>query len=201
MKFNSSFKQKGVSMVEMVIYVALGLLIVTGGFVSYQIASGYFNTTQLASGIQTMRNGIVNLYSSNKDYSSLNNGVLVSARIIPDGVSASGSGATTTLLGGWGGAVNVYGEATAGGAAKTTPPSQYYGLQVTKVPYDQCVKAVSQVGNMTAAGWDSIILTPDAGSNGTATTFTPATTPNVDAGQATTACGSTGTTTIVFSSH
>ncbi len=154
--------QRGTSLLEMIIYLAVAGLVI-GGAVMYGQSSGNSQAGNqhvtelngLRSAMRTTWNGQGNYGNAVAGTYTNVNGTLITAGQVPTTLTASG----TTITNKWGGAVVIQGS-----------QAQFY-VSTASVPLPVCVQLVSQA---IQAGWASVSVGTTYAA-GSATVVSPAT--------------------------
>jgi outer membrane murein-binding lipoprotein Lpp len=168
--------QRGASLLEAIAYLGIAAIVVIGAVALLNGAFSSAGTNELAEDVNAIQAGVKKLYMGQTGgYANISISTLAAAGALPSTIPASGATATNSF----GGAVSV--ASTAGNT---------FTIEFDDVPSAVCINALTATGS-----WTQIQVTPSSGGSGaTETTFpvTPA--------AATTACGTSGTDNITWSS-
>lgn len=169
---------KGFSLLEILLVLAIAAALVIGAFVIYPKAQSSQRVQLESYNISTIQSGIKSLYTSVSNYNGLTNQVALNADIFPENMVDG-----TTVRNSFKGVVNVL--------SGSTGPSGVAGssfiIQYMNVPAAECVKLISAVGS------NFYIIQV------TGTPVKSATVP-LDVATTTSACRNATTNTIVFTS-
>lgn len=147
-KINDKKEEKGLSLIESAMVLALAATVTAGVMFYYQSASDSNKTQSAISEVMSATSAINGLYIGQSGYDSLNVAVLQNSSAIPDNYKKG-----TTISNPFGGNLNV-GPATAGNTA-----FGYY-LQLTKLPKSACVSLATLNLGTSAAGYGIDITNP-----------------------------------------
>lgn len=147
-KINDKKEEKGLSLIESAMVLALAATVTAGVMFYYQSASDSNKTQSAISEVMSATSAINGLYIGQSGYDNLNVAVLQNSSAIPDNYKKG-----TTISNPFGGDLNV-GPAAAGNTA-----FGYY-LQLTKLPKSACVSLGTLNLGTSAAGYGIGITTP-----------------------------------------
>ncbi len=147
-KINDKKEEKGLSLIESAMVLALAATVTAGVMFYYQSASDSNKTQSAISEVMSATSAINGLYIGQSAYDNLNVAVLQNSSAIPDNYKKG-----TTISNPFGGDLNV-GPATAGNTA-----FGYY-LQLTKLPKSACVSLATLNLGTSAAGYGIGITSP-----------------------------------------
>lgn len=147
-KINDKKEEKGLSLIESAMVLALAATVTAGVMFYYQSASDSNKTQSAISEVMSATSAINGLYIGQSGYDNLNVAVLQNSSAIPDNYKKG-----TTISNPFGGDLNV-GPATAGNTA-----FGYY-LQLTKLPKSACVSLATLNLGTSAAGYGIGITSP-----------------------------------------
>ncbi|KDX86509.1 type 4 pilus major pilin [Escherichia coli] len=147
-KINDKKEEKGLSLIESAMVLALAATVTAGVMFYYQSASDSNKTQSAISEVMSATSAINGLYIGQNGYDNLNVAVLQNSSAIPDNYKKG-----TTISNPFGGNLNV-GPATAGNTA-----FGYY-LQLTKLPKSACVSLATLNLGTSAAGYGIGITDP-----------------------------------------
>lgn len=163
--------QKGLTLVELILTLALAGLILFGIFSAYSSAKQSSNIKAESTGLQTLVAGVRSLYPGSPNYTGVGAAQLITAGKAPQSMVNG-----TALRNVWGGAITVAANATAG-----------FDVTYAAVPTSSCIEIITTVGpsfNVVAIG-ATTVKAADA---------------EVNVATATTACSAAATATIRFNS-
>ncbi|GAB5387229.1 MAG: type 4a pilus major pilin PilS [Alphaproteobacteria bacterium] len=174
-KFAKRRDQRGLTLAETLLVLAIGTVAIVGGTILYLQASGAQKVNQTVNNLNALQGQISQLFSSQSSYGNnieLTNS-LIQAGVVPANMVV-GAGNAATMQNAWGGVVEVH--ATGGGSG--------YRISYEDVPRDACVSLVTKL-----AGGSSQNALRGFGVDSTAPTgANPARTPPVDLATALTDC-------------
>lgn len=138
MKLNLRKKNKGFTLVEILLVVGFIALASIGIYAVYNKVQSQSKANGMSTDIQTLRAGIKNLYGGNTNYGTLTNTVIENARIAPSTILTGTAG---TFQNAFGGTLVVTPTTLAGGAANNG-----FAITVNQLPGDVCTKLLAAVG-------------------------------------------------------
>lgn len=147
-KINNKKEEKGLSLIESAMVLALAATVTAGVMFYYQSASDSNKTQSAISEVMSATSAINGLYIGQSSYSNLTSSVLKNSSAIPDNYKTN-SGISNPF----GGDLNV------GAAADTNKGFGYY-LELTKLPKSACISLATLNLGTSAAGYGVGITTP-----------------------------------------
>lgn len=178
MNFKSRAKSAGFSLIELLLVIGFiaGALVLA--FVTYPKVQATNRANLESQHLTVLASGIKNLYSTTKNFSSLNNETLINSKIIPDDMPANG----TAIGNVWGGDVTIASEAGSNDLR--------YRITYTGVPKAECVKLATGVStNFVRATINDSTVILDRMNNSQV---------DIDPAAITTACADDSTNTMEF---
>lgn len=176
---NTIKNQRGLTLMELIISLAIISSVVVGALALYGSTNVSQKSTQIISDVQAIRASVRQLYGGQGTYGTANlNQVLVNAGRIPSTIRVTDS--PLTLTHGLNGTVNVSGRGT------------QFSISVSGIDSAACVNLV--LGN---AGWDAIQVTTSEPANTTTGALTLPVTPD----QASSSCSANSTNYVTFTSN
>ncbi|WP_175617662.1 type 4 pilus major pilin [Escherichia coli] len=176
-KINNKKEEKGLSLIESAMVLALAATVTAGVMFYYQSASDSNKTQSAISEVMSATSAINGLYIGQSNYENLNVTVLKNSSAIPDNYK-KGNG----ILNPFGGDLNV------GPAAQSNTSFGYY-LQLTKLPKSACISLATLNLGTSAAGYGIGIDRPgDTSSFGTTATNGAAKATTISPSEAAGAC-------------
>lgn len=162
--------QRGLTLIEVLVSLAVFALVVGGAIASFGSASNSQSTTQLAYDLNALRSSTKSLYFGQGGYGTASlNEVLINSKKVPTTMSITGTAPSRVINHALNGTVAVTGATSS------------FTVTTTAMPTAVCI------GLATMNGWDSVKV-------GTATARTPPVSP----AQASTDCSAAATQDIVF---
>lgn len=152
-KINNKKEEKGLSLIESAMVLALAATVTAGVMFYYQSASDSNKTQSAISEVMSATSAINGLYIGQSGYNGLNSNVLINSSAIPDNYKKG-----TTVSNPFGGDLNV-------GPAKTGNTAFGYYLQLTNLPKSACVSLATLNLGTSAAGYGIGIATPGDATN------------------------------------
>lgn len=159
-KINNKKAEKGLSLIESAMVLALAATVTAGVMFYYQSASDSNKTQSAISEVMSATSAINGLYIGQSGYDNLSTAVLKNSSAIPDNYKTSNN----TIMNPFGGELKV-------GAAKGTDKSFGYYLQLDKLPKSACISLATLNLGTSAAGYGIGINDP-ASQNGFKDTLT-----------------------------
>ena len=150
-KNNNKKEEKGLSLIESAMVLALAATVTAGVMFYYQAASDSNKTQSAISEVMSATSAINGLYIGQNGYNGLNAGVLKNSSAIPDNYKT-----TSGISNPFGGELNV-GEAT-GSAAQAFG----YYIELTKLPKSACISLATLNLGTSAAGYGINISNPES---------------------------------------
>lgn len=141
MKINNKKEEKGLSLIESAMVLALAATVTAGVMFYYQSASDSNKTQSAISEVMSATSAINGLYIGQSNYENLSVTVLKNSSAIPDNYK-KGNG----ILNPFGGDLNV------GPAGQSNTSFGYY-LQLTKLPKSACISLATLNLGTSAAGY------------------------------------------------
>lgn len=136
---------RGFSLIELLLVIGFisGALVMA--FVTYPKVQATNRANVEAQHLIVLAGGIKNLYATAQNYNSLDNTVLLNARIVPDDLQVN----ATTINNIWGGTITV----------SPTPGSMLtYTIEYTGIPTSECTKMATSV----AVNFQKLVINFDA---------------------------------------
>lgn len=140
-KINNKKEEKGLSLIESAMVLALAATVTAGVMFYYQSASDSNKTQSAISEVMSATSAINGLYIGQSDYSELNVNVLKNSSAIPDNYKTN----TNKILNPFGGELKV-------GPANTGSGFGYY-LGLEKLPKSACISLATLNLGTSAAGY------------------------------------------------
>lgn len=141
-KINNRKEEKGLSLIESAMVLALAATVTAGVMFYYQSASDSNKTQSAISEVMSATSAINGLYIGQSDYANLSVDVLKNSSAIPDNYKSA-----TGISNPFGGALTV-------GAAGSTANNAFgYYLSLTKLPKSACVSLATLNLGTSAAGY------------------------------------------------
>lgn len=159
-KINNKKAEKGLSLIESAMVLALAATVTAGVMFYYQSASDSNKTQSAISEVMSATSAINGLYIGQSGYDSLSTAVLKNSSAIPDNYKTSNN----TIMNPFGGELKV-------GAATGTNKSFGYYLKLDKLPKSACISLATLNLGTSAAGYGIGIDVP-ADKNGFSDTLT-----------------------------
>ncbi|HCN7434861.1 TPA: pilus assembly protein [Escherichia coli] len=147
-KINNKKEEKGLSLIESAMVLALAATVTAGVMFYYQSASDSNKTQSAISEVMSATSAINGLYIGQSGYGNLSVDVLKNSSAIPDNYK-TGSGISNPF----GGALEV-------GAANANNNAFGYYLKLTKLPKSACVSLATLNLGTSAAGYGIGITDP-----------------------------------------
>lgn len=144
-KINNKKKEKGLSLIESAMVLALAATVTAGVMFYYQSASDSNKTQAAISEVMSATSAINGLYIGQPNYNALGANILVNSSAIPDNYK-SGSGASAKISNPFGGQLNV-------GAANANNTSFGYYLTLTGLPKSACISLATLNLGTSAKGY------------------------------------------------
>lgn len=152
--FNTNpMKQKGLSLVELLLVLGVIALIAIAAFIIYPSVQASTQSNTESSNITAVVAATKNLYGARGNYGTGNiTGTLVQARAFPSTMVGGIYTASTVPVNAWGASVTV--------AGAGTPVGTQFAITYSDIPTEACIKFVSGV----AANFDLVgtVADPDA---------------------------------------
>lgn len=139
-KINNKKEEKGLSLIESAMVLALAATVTAGVMFYYQSASDSNKTQAAISEVMSATSAINGLYIGQSDYSNLTEQVLINSSAIPDNYKKNGK--ITNPFGG---------ELTVASAGADT--AYGYRIELTKLPKSACVSLATLNLGTSAAGY------------------------------------------------
>ncbi|MBN6605551.1 pilus assembly protein [Escherichia coli] len=141
-KINNKKEEKGLSLIESAMVLALAATVTAGVMFYYQSASDSNKTQAAISEVMSATSAINGLYIGQSDYNELNVNVLINSSAIPDNYKKSDK-----IMNPFGGDLEV--------AASTNPTADGYGyrLTLTQLPKSACISLATLNLGTSAAGY------------------------------------------------
>lgn len=139
-------KQKGVTLIELLLGIGIILVIIGVGIVIYNQVNTSSSSYQSSSGIMNLNAAVKSLHPR-PDYLGVSSLVVTNSGKAPSNMVV-GTGPTATLVGNWGGTITVEpiqyaGSTTASTTACSTSPCNAFRITYPNVPQDACTTLVS----------------------------------------------------------
>ncbi len=157
--------ERGISMTEMILYLAIAVIIIVASFEGYRIAKGTFDQSGIQSAIGELNSGISGLYGNSNNYAGITAQTLSEAGKKPSGWSINSNG---DFVGSWGGTVYIQADSNFATTPGTAPqqgsgssgsgsgPAANYDVFLTGLSQGQCIQILSENSNPRAGGWPGI---------------------------------------------
>lgn len=139
-KINNKKEEKGLSLIESAMVLALAATVTAGVMFYYQSASDSNKTQAAISEVMSATSAINGLYIGQSDYSNLTEQVLINSSAIPDNYKKNGK-----LTNPFGGELTV--------ASAGTDTAYGYRIELTKLPKSACVSLATLNLGTSAAGY------------------------------------------------
>ncbi|EPC9116433.1 type 4 pilus major pilin [Escherichia coli] len=147
-KINNKKEEKGLSLIESAMVLALAATVTAGVMFYYQSASDSNKTQSAISEVMSATSAINGLYIGQSSYENLNVDVLKNSSAIPENYKKG-----TTISNPFGGDLKV------GPAAKSVTYFGYY-LSLTKLPKSACISLATLNLGTSAAGYGIAVTNP-----------------------------------------
>lgn len=181
-KINNKKEEKGLSLIESAMVLALAATVTAGVMFYYQSASDSNKTQSAISEVMSATSAINGLYIGQSDYANLNVNVLKNSSAIPDNYKNA-----TGISNPFGGELTVGSPQNANGRA-----FGYY-LNLTKLPKSACISLATLNLGTSAAGYGVGITDPGSTTNfESSLTNGKAKSGSVSPSEAATACSNDG---------
>lgn len=134
----SRARQRGISLIEGILYLVLALSLVVGGIILFQNAQLSNRVTETARGVVAIASETRALYQNSTSFGAADgdlNGVLINAGAVPLNFQGDGG-----IRHPWGGDVNVIGSPTGFG-------EQFFAIELVGVPTDACIRIATVDGS------------------------------------------------------
>mgnify|MGYP005843233725 CR=1 FL=1 len=118
---------RGLTLMEALLFLGIAAVVIVGAFSLYNNASSSASMNQAKTELQTYIGGIKSLYTTQNDYNSVDNELVISAEIAP---SSAVSG-TDTLINPWGGDVVISGN------------TRDFDIDFQSIPQQACVSMMA----------------------------------------------------------
>lgn len=172
-KINNKKEEKGLSLIESAMVLALAATVTAGVMFYYQSASDSNKTQAAISEVMSATSAINGLYIGQSDYSGLNVSVLTNSSAIPDNYKKSGK-----IMNPFGGDLEV--------GTGNTGDGYGYKLTLTQLPKSACISLATLNLGTSAAGYgvnyNGTLSGGSGGSGGSNNKKTEAITPSEAAG-------------------
>lgn len=141
-KINNKKEEKGLSLIESAMVLALAATVTAGVMFYYQSASDSNKTQAAISEVMSATSAINGLYIGQSGYTGLTQSVLINSSAIPDNYKDK---STSTIRNPFGGQLSV----TAG----TTDKGYGYSIQLDQLPKSACISLATLNLGTSAAGY------------------------------------------------
>lgn len=141
-KINNKKREKGLSLIESAMVLALAATVTAGVMFYYQSASDSNKTQAAISEVMSATSAINGLYIGQSDYTGLTSGVLINSSAIPDNYKDKSANAIRNPFGG-----NL--TVTAGATGK----GYGYSIQLNQLPRSACISLATLNLGTSAAGY------------------------------------------------
>lgn len=132
-------RQKGMTLVETMIAIAIGLIIVAVGIKGVSGAMSDSRSTDEVGDLPKIFTNMQKVYGQRASFSGATQAIFVNANVFPTSMTTSGS---TNVTNRWGGAVTVAVTAIAGGTNNALT------YETTGVPSSECNNVIPQLDNV-----------------------------------------------------
>lgn len=153
-KINNKKEEKGLSLIESAMVLALAATVTAGVMFYYQSASDSNKTQAAISEVMSATSAINGLYIGQSSYSGLDASVLKNSSAIPDNYKKNDE-----IMNPFGGKLTVE-------AASGTSPAYGYSLKLDKLPKSACISLATLNLGTSAAGYGINSTGLTANSNG-----------------------------------
>lgn len=147
-RINNKKEEKGLSLIESAMVLALAATVTAGVMFYYQAASDSNKTQSAISEVMSATSAINGLFIGQSDYGDLNLSVLKNSSAIPDNYKKGND-----IMNPFGGNLKV------GVSSNTSKPFGYY-LQLDKLPKSACISLATLNLGTSAAGYGINITNP-----------------------------------------
>lgn len=152
--------ESGRSMIEMLGVLAIVGVLSVGGIAGYSKAMAKFKTNKLIDQVNMMSTNIRTMYSSQRTYNGLANGLAAKVGIAPaemyDATTVGTASSTFALSNAFGGKVVIK-------SAKTNTDDDSYVIAMAEIPAASCVTiATTDWGNDSGSGLQAMVIKSDA---------------------------------------
>ncbi|HCN5100768.1 TPA: pilus assembly protein [Escherichia coli] len=148
-RINNKKEEKGLSLIESAMVLALAATVTAGVMFYYQAASDSNKTQSAISEVMSATSAINGLFIGQSDYGDLNLSVLKNSSAIPDNYKKGND-----IMNPFGGNLKV------GVSSNTSKPFGYY-LQLDKLPKSACISLATLNLGTSAAGYGINITNPE----------------------------------------
>lgn len=138
-RINNKKEEKGLSLIESAMVLALAATVTAGVMFYYQAASDSNKTQSAISEVMSATSAINGLYIGQSNYDSLSTQILTNSSAIPDNYKKG-----TTIMNPFGGELTV---------AAANNGKYGYGLKLTKLPKSACISLATLNLGTSAAGY------------------------------------------------
>ena len=157
--------EQGRSMIEMLGVLAIVGVLSVGGIAGYSKAMNKFKTNKISDQVQMISTNIRTLFSSQRTYTGLTNGMAVKAGLVPtemyEAASASGASDSFDIINAFGGSVYI----TAAGQAADDDEMAFV-IAFDGIPSASCVSiATTDWGGDTGSGLAAMYIGEGASGN------------------------------------
>ncbi|HBL0995917.1 major structural subunit of bundle-forming pilus [Escherichia coli 5-366-08_S1_C1] len=140
-KINNKKEEKGLSLIESAMVLALAATVTAGVMFYYQSASDSNKTQAAISEVMSATSAINGLYIGQSDYSGLTESVLTNSSAIPDNYKKNNK-----IMNPFGGDLNVF-------SAPANNSGYGYRLKLTQLPKSACISLATLNLGTSAAGY------------------------------------------------
>lgn len=120
-------RRRGVTLIESVLFVSIGLGLIVGGIVFFQQANDASRTNDVVRNISNISNEVRAFYRTQASFDELDNDVVIAAGVVPKTLSVSGS----TISNEFGGNYTI---------VENAGDDQKFDLTTTDVPQAVCTR-------------------------------------------------------------
>ncbi|EMF8524681.1 pilus assembly protein [Escherichia coli] len=150
-KANNKKEEKGLSLIESAMVLALAATVTAGVMFYYQSASDSNKTQSSISEVMSATSAINGLYIGQSGYTGLNSSVLMNSSAIPDNYKNTGN---NTIRNPFGGELKVY-------PAGSNDKGFGYHITLDKLPKSACVSLATLNLGTSAAGYGINVSAPE----------------------------------------
>lgn len=148
----SGFKSKpqgGWAMMEILAGIIIGLIMLIGGFILFQMATNNADIGEMRQNIMVSKSNVERLFKSQPSYDGLDNSLAIRGKLVPSSM-VMGDMNSTEITTTFGGEV-TFAPDTAGtyGAANS-----HYGITIADIPQEACI----ELGTYSRTDWVDVVI-------------------------------------------
>lgn len=126
--------QGGWAMMETLVAVIIGLLLIIGVFVYYQMATTGTNISEMRQNVMVSKANVERLFRGQSTYDGLDNALAVRAKLVPSSMVVGDPSTSEDIRTPFGGAV------TFAPAAGTGAADSHFSIELEAVPQEACIE-------------------------------------------------------------